>query len=245
MKLFKVASYDEMSKVAASHVFEVIKKSANCVLGLATGSSPVGLYRELISQTNHAGLSFRNVVTFNLDEYFGLDANDSQSYAHFMNEHLFHHVDIQKNNIYIPNGKAENHEQECKRYDSLLSAFGGVDIQILGIGRNGHIGFNEPGAFFEPNTHVVTLDHKTIEDNARFFEDKEKVPKTAISMGVRNILSAKKIILLAYGVEKAEALYKMFSGPITPSLPASILQVHPNVEVICDEAAASLLGNYF
>lgn len=244
MKIFKVESYEALSEVAASHVFDVMKKSANAVLGLATGSSPIGLYKALIAQTKAADISWRNIVTFNLDEYVGLDAADTQSYAHFMNQYLFNHVDIDRSNIYIPNGKAEDLAEECKRYEALLASFGGVDIQILGIGRNGHIGFNEPGPHFEPHTHVVELDHKTIEDNARFFENKDKVPKTAVSMGAKSILTAKKIILLAYGIEKAEALYKMFSGPITPDLPASILQVHPNVEVICDEAAASLLGDY-
>lgn len=245
MKIYKVASYEQMSQEAAKHILKVMTEKPNALLGLATGSTPVGMYQALIRETRATGFSWQHIVTYNLDEYVGLDALDEQSYAHFMNVNLFDHVSIDQAHVHIPNGKAEDLEAECRAYEASLKTAGGVDIQVLGIGRNGHIGFNEPNDAFEPYTHVVHLDEKTIEDNARFFESKEKVPKTAISMGVESILSAKKIILLACGKEKAQALYDMLYGPITPQLPASILQKHGDVEVICDEAAASLLKGPF
>ena len=241
MKIIKVKHYDAMSETAAAYLLKVIKEEKACALGLATGSTPIGMYKVLVNETKAENLSWENVETYNLDEYMGLDASSHQSYAHYMAFHLFDHVNVPKENIHIPNGKAMDHQAECLAYEARIEATGGVDIQVLGIGRNGHIGFNEPNTFFEARTHVVDLDEKTIQDNARFFADVSEVPRKAISMGIKTILSAKQILLLASGKEKAEALYDMIHGPITPVLPASILQLHPNVVVICDEAAAEKL----
>ena len=243
MKVIKVDDYQALSLTGAKLILNQIKENENCILGLATGSTPVGIYRTLVEQYEAQEISFSNVTSFNLDEYIGLDINQTQSYASFMHEHLFKHIDIAHDAVHIPSGKAENMEEECRRYEEAIKAAGGIDIQILGIGRNGHIGFNEPNIQFASMTHIVNLDEKTIADNARFFEKPEDVPRTAISMGIKTIMSAKKIVLLASGKEKAQALYGMIHGKITPELPASVLQLHNDVTIVCDRDAAILLGD--
>jgi len=228
-----------MSRKAAHLFVGQILQKPDSVLGLATGSTPVGLYKELIKFYNEGMIDFRNVIAFNLDEYLGLQPDHTQSYAKFMKDNLFEHINLDSGNYHIPSGTATDFEAECDRYESLIAQAGGIDLQILGIGRNGHIGFNEPDIKFEAITHVVELDDQTISDNARFFDNIEAVPKKAISMGIKTIMQSRGIILLASGHEKAEAVAGMVSGKITPELPASVLQLHPNVTIIVDEAAAS------
>lgn len=211
------------------------------VLGLATGSTPLGTYRELVRMFREGIVDFAEVVTFNLDEYVGLEAADEQSYSRYMRENLFDHVNLKPGNTHIPDGTAADIGQECRDYETRIKRAGGLDLQLLGIGANGHIGFNEPGPAFEPFTHMVDLDAKTISDNARFFPSIEAVPRQAISMGVRTIMQAKRVVLLANGEGKQQAVRGMVSGKITPELPASILQLHSDAIVIVDEEAARLL----
>ncbi len=239
MNIIKVKDYSEMSKKAAHLFVGQILQNPNSVLGLATGSTPVGFYKELVRFYNEGMIDFENVTSFNLDEYLNIDPDHEQSYARFMKENLFRYINIKEGNHYIPSGMASDHEAECLRYEELIANAGGIDLQILGIGRNGHIGFNEPDIKFEAVTHVVQLDEQTISDNARFFNHIDDVPKTAISMGIKTIMQSRGIILLASGREKADAVAGMVNGKITPELPASVLQLHPNVTVIVDEAAAS------
>ena len=239
MNIIVVKNYNEMSRKAAHLFVGQILQKPDSVLGLATGSTPVGLYKELIKFYNEGMIDFRNVIAFNLDEYLGLQPDHTQSYAKFMKDNLFEHINLDSGNYHIPSGTATDFEAECDRYESLIAQAGGIDLQILGIGRNGHIGFNEPDIKFEAITHVVELDDQTISDNARFFDNIEAVPKKAISMGIKTIMQSRGIILLASGHEKAEAVAGMVSGKITPELPASVLQLHPNVTIIVDEAAAS------
>jgi len=239
VNIIVVKNYNEMSRKAAHLFVGQILQKPDSVLGLATGSTPVGLYKELIKFYNEGMIDFRNVIAFNLDEYLGLQPDHTQSYAKFMKDNLFEHINLDSGNYHIPSGTATDFEAECDRYESLIAQAGGIDLQILGIGRNGHIGFNEPDIKFEAITHVVELDDQTISDNARFFDNIEAVPKKAISMGIKTIMQSRGIILLASGHEKAEAVAGMVSGKITPELPASVLQLHPNVTIIVDEAAAS------
>jgi glucosamine-6-phosphate deaminase len=241
MHLEIVKDYETLSKRAAYILASQIILKPASVLGLATGSTPVGTYRELVKIYNEGLISFSRVITINLDEYYGLDKDDEQSYHYFMREHLFNHVDIKDENINIPDGKAVDVEAECRRYENIIEAVGGIDLQLLGIGQNGHIGFNEPGEHFEALTHLVDLTENTIKANARFFSSPEEVPTQAISMGIKSIMGAKKILLLASGEKKAGAVYKMLKGKITPQVPASVLQMHPDVVVLVDEGAASLL----
>lgn len=216
--------------------------SGPATLGLATGGTPVGMYQELVRRYQTGEISFRNVRTFNLDEYVGLPADHPQSYRSFMRTHLFDHVDVDAENTYIPDGMASDPEAEARRYDRLLTEYGPIDAQVLGIGTNGHIGFNEPGTPFESRTHVIELAQATRESNARFFDSIDEVPRYAITVGIANILEAKAILLLARGANKAEALRRAFTEAPTPSVPASALQRHPNVTVIADrEAAEGLL----
>ncbi|MDR5659833.1 glucosamine-6-phosphate deaminase [Serpentinicella sp. ANB-PHB4] len=241
MQIEIVKDYEALSKKAANIIASQIVLKPQGVIGLATGSTPVGTYKELIRMNKEGLISFSNITSFNLDEYYGLGADDDQSYHYFMNENLFNAIDIKKENIHIPNGKASDVGAECTRYENRIKEAGGIDLQLLGIGQNGHIGFNEPNENFEPLTHLVNLDSDTIKANARFFDSIEEVPTQAISMGVKTILSSRKILLLASGENKAEAMYKMIKGKVTPKLPASALQLHHDVVVIMDEAAASLL----
>ena len=232
MNFIKVNTYEELSSRAAAIICGQVALKPKCVLGLATGSSPLGTY-EKIAEKNRAGeIDFSKVKTINLDEYVGLSGDHEQSYRYFMNNNLFKHINIDINNTYVPNGCATDIEAECKAYDSLIEDLGGIDLQLLGIGYDGHIGFNEPDTYFEKATHMVTLDSSTIEANSRFFASRNDVPVTAITMGMGGIMSAKRVLLIANGKGKRDIIEKAFFGPITPALPASILQLHPNLTVI-------------
>ncbi len=232
MEIIKVETYEALSEKAAEVVIKQILQKPNSVLGLATGSTPIGLYEHLIEQYKQGEISFQDVVTFNLDEYVGLDRDHDQSYYYFMQENLFKHVDMNDENINIPNGVADNLLEECERYEAKLKSHGPVDLQILGLGVNGHIGFNEPGTSFDSRTQIVQLDETTREANKRFFNSIDEVPTEAVTMGIESIMEAKEILLLAFGESKKEALDRLFSKEITEDFPASILNKHPRVTVI-------------
>lgn len=240
MKVIVTKNYDEMSEKAFEIVKEVVVNNKNAVLGLATGSTPLGLYAEMIKDHKENGTSYKDVKTLNLDEYAGLGITSDQSYVYFMRENLFKHIDIDLNNTHIENGKAVNRELECENYNKLIEELP-RDFQILGIGSNGHIAFNEPGTAFDSETHIVDLTESTIKDNSRLFERIEDVPRQAFTMGLKNIMHAKKIVVLASGANKAKAVYGMLKGPVTEALPASVLQLHPDCILIVDEAAYSLM----
>lgn len=233
MKIIRTKTYEEMSHEAAKILAAQIVLKPNAVLGLATGSSPIGLYDQLIEWNKQGELDFSQIRSINLDEYCGLDGTNDQSYRYFMDTHLFDHVNIDKQNTNVPNGKAADYAAEGARYDALIEQMGGIDIQLLGIGPDGHIGFNEPDEFFTKETHVVDLDPSTIEANARFFASADDVPRQAVTMGMGGIMGAKKILLIASGASKKEILEKALFGPITPEVPASLLQLHPDVTVVC------------
>ena len=243
MNLRVVNSYEELSKVAASELSKVIKEKPNAILGLATGGSPIGMYKELIKMYEKKELDFSKVTTVNLDEYIGLNPEHSQSYRYFMNDNLFNHININIANTFVPNGLAKDLEVECKEYDKRIIELGGIDIQLLGVGDNGHIASNEPDEQLSAGTHVISLTENTIEANARFFDNINDVPRKAITMGVGGIMKAKKIILIASGASKAEAIKGLFSGKITTENPASMLQMHRDVTVIVDKEAAKLIEN--
>lgn len=234
MQFIKVENYEQLSEKAAKIIADVVIGKPDCVLGLATGSSPIGTYKKLIEWNKEGKIDFAKTMTINLDEYEGLDGEHDQSYRYFMNNNLLNHINIDKENTFVPNGKAEDIDAECKAYDERIAKVG-IDIQLLGIGLDGHIGFNEPDEFFTKETHKVVLDESTIVANARFFESIDDVPKTAITMGMGGIMSAKKVLLIANGQNKKEILEKAFFGPITPKVPASILQLHNDVTVIYSE----------
>lgn len=235
MKIWHEKNYDAMSDRAAELLAaQVILKPA-CVLGLATGSSPVGMYRRLAEQYRQGLLDFSAVTTVNLDEYCGLSPEDPQSYRHFMEENLFRHINIRRENTFVPDGLNPDREAVCSAYDARIAALGGVDLQVLGIGNNGHIGFNEPDDHFTVGTHVVALKESTIQANARFFENIAQVPTHAVTMGMGAILQAKRILLLA-GAEKAAIVRQALEGPVTPQVPASLLQLHPDVTVVQADA---------
>ena len=241
MRIIETKDYNDMSKKAANILSAQVIMKPDCVLGLATGSTPIGTYEKLVEWYEKGDLDFSQVTSVNLDEYKGLDRKNDQSYYYFMHEHLFNHVNIKEENTNVPDGTQPDGEKECARYEELIRSLGGVDLQLLGLGHNGHIGFNEPGTPFDSQTHLVELDQSTIEANARFFDKIEDVPTQAISMGIKNILDAKSIILFAYGESKAEAIAGTVSGPVTENLPASSLQNHPDVTIIADAEALSLL----
>ncbi len=241
MRIVIANDYEDMSARAARIVAGQIYLKPNSVLGLATGSTPLSMYKELIRVHNEVGLDFSEIITFNLDEYLGLSKEDEQSYNYYMYHHFFKHINIKKESIHIPNGIMQNVEQECKEYEQNIQRMGGIDLQVLGIGNNGHIGFNEPDIKFEATTHKVKLDDETIQANARFFATIEEVPRFAISMGIKTIMHAKKVLLLVSGTNKAEVIYHALYGGITPELPASILQLHQDVTVIVEKSAAYLL----
>lgn len=242
MKLIIEKDYENISKRAANEILKIVNKKERSILGLATGSSPVGLYEELIKLNEEKKIDFSKVTTINLDEYIGISNNHPQSYRYFMNDTLFNHINIDKNNTYVPNGNAEDMEAECVGYDKNIRDLGGIDLQLLGIGGNGHIAFNEPDGELVVGTHVTGLTESTIEANSRFFDSIDEVPKKAITMGLGEIMKAKSIILIASGKGKAEAIAKLFSGKITTKSPATLLAVHNDVTVIIDEQAASLLN---
>ncbi|NEZ48030.1 glucosamine-6-phosphate deaminase [Clostridium niameyense] len=241
MKIIVVDNYDEMSKKGADIIASQVILKSNSILGLATGDTPLGIYERLIDMHKKGDVDFSEVRTFNLDEYYKLKEEDPQSYHYFMDNNLFNHINIKRENINIPNGNAEDIEKECANYDNKIYEFGGIDVQILGIGVNGHIGFNEPDSKFEAKTHLVKLKEKTIESNSRLFNSIDEVPTKAVSMGMKTIMQSKKIVLLASGKVKAEAILKAVKGDISPEVPASILQLHNDVTVIIDKEAASLL----
>ena len=242
MKIIRANDYADMSRKAANILSAQIILKPDCVLGLATGSSPVGTYKELIAKYEAGDLDFSQVRTVNLDEYVGLTKDHDQSYAYFMRANLFDHVNIDQNNCNIPNGMNPDAEAECARYDAVIDAFGGADLQLLGLGPNGHIGFNEPGEAFELETHCVDLTSATIEANKRFFDGNEDlVPKQAYTMGIKTIMQARKVLVVANGLAKAKAVKAVVSGPVTPECPGSILQMHPDCILVADEEALSLL----
>jgi len=241
MRVIISKNYEEMGKKAAEIVAERLRKKPDLVLGLATGSTPVGMYKELIRMHKEGNLDFSKVKTFNLDEYCGLSPDHPQSYHYFMWENLFNHININPANVYIPSGDIENVEAFCKWYEEKIKEAGGIDLQVLGIGRDGHIGFNEPGSSLTSRTRIKTLTEETVEDNARFFERKEDVPRYAVSMGLGTIMEAKECLLLANGANKAEAIQKAIEGPVSASITASLLQFHPRAIFILDEEASKNL----
>ena len=241
MRIIRTANYEDMSRQAANIIAAQITLKPDSILGLATGSSPEGTYAQLVDRCRRGDLDFSSVTTVNLDEYVGLSTSHDQSYRYFMNYHLFDHVNIEKERTFLPNGMADNIEAECQRYDAMLAKMGGVDLQLLGIGHNGHVAFNEPADFFDPNTHKVQLTDRTIEANSRFFGSKDAVPKYAVTMGIGGIMSAKALLLVVSGKDKAESLKAALTGPVTPKVPASIIQFHPNVTVVADEEALSFM----
>ncbi len=235
MRFITADTYEKMSRDAANIISAQVIIKPDSVLGLATGSSPVGTYRQLIEWYNKGDIDFSETISVNLDEYVGLDGSNEQSYRKFMNVNFFDHINIDKNNTYVPNGCAADLEKECEEYDARIEKLGGIDLQLLGIGLDGHIGFNEPDDVFVKNTHVVELDASTIKANARFFKSEDEVPRRAVTMGLVSIMQAKKILLIANGAAKKEILHKAFFGPITPRIPASILQLHPDITVVYSE----------
>lgn len=240
MKIIKVRNYEQMSREACEVVHRVVKNDPKAVLGLATGSTPLGLYAAMAEDHRKNGTSYANCRAVNLDEYVGLDAADEQSYAYFMRKNLFDHIDIKPENTHIPNGKAADKDAECARYNALLSEFR-QDIQVLGIGSNGHIAFNEPATPTDSVTHIVDLAESTIKDNSRMFDSIDDVPRQAFTMGISNIMNAKRILILASGESKAWAVKKLVLGDITDDVPASILRCHADCLLICDEAAGKYI----
>ena len=239
MKIYKTKNYEEMSKKAAHIIASQVILNPDCVLGLATGSTPVGTYKNLIEWYNNGDLDFSQITSCNLDEYRGLSGEHDQSYRYFMNHNLFDHVNIRKECTYVPDGLEEDSDKAARDYDQIIADQGGIDLQLLGLGHNGHIGFNEPADEFPKGTHVVDLTESTIQANKRVFASEADVPRQAYTMGIGTIMSAKKILVVVSGEDKAEILNKVINGPITPQVPASILQLHPDVTIVADEAALS------
>ncbi len=237
MRIYECADYSAMSRQAANIISAQVILEPQCVLGLATGSTPIGTYEQLVEWYKKGDLSFAGVRSVNLDEYRGLSAEHDQSYRYFMQTHLFDHVDIRRENTNVPNGMAEDPAAECARYDQIIRDLGGIDLQLLGMGHNGHIGFNEPTDYFPPGTHLVDLTQSTIEANKRFFASEADVPRQALTMGVGSIMSAKSVLVVVSGADKAAIVRSAFCGPITPQVPASILQLHPHVTLVGDRAA--------
>ena len=237
MKIIVCENYAEISARSAELTADLVKAKPDCVLGLATGSTPVGMYKELIAKNTAGEISFKDVTTYNLDEYYPIEPTHEQSYRYFMNVNLFDHIDIDKAKTFVPNGLTENPEEEGAAYDAAIEAAGGVDLQVLGIGQNGHIAFNEPDDALIAGTHITSLTDDTIEANSRFFASKEDVPTRAFTMGIGSIMKAKKIILLANGANKHAAIAQMLDDKITTQCPATILKAHPDVYLFCDKAA--------
>ena len=240
MRIVRAKDYEDMSRKAGNIIAAQVVAKPDCVLGLATGSTPIGAYKRLVEGYEAGDLDFSQVKTYNLDEYRGLPGTHDQSYRYFMNVNLFDHVNIDKANTHVPDGLAEDYEAACAEYDAAVAAAGGQDLQLLGIGNNGHIGFNEPGDAFVKATHCVDLTESTIQANSRLFDSIDDVPRQAYTMGIGTIMAAKMVLVMANGEVKAQAVHDMIYGPITPSCQASILQLHPNVVVVADEAALSL-----
>ncbi len=241
MQVYKARDYQDMSRKAANIISAQVIMKPNCVLGLATGSTPVGTYRQLIEWYNKNDLDFAQVTTVNLDEYKGLPPQNPQSYRYFMQENFFNHINISPENTYLPDGMQADAAKACREYNEIIRKLGGIDLQLLGLGHNGHIGFNEPGAAFEKETHCVNLTPSTIAANRRFFENENDMPRQAFTMGIKSIMQARKILVVVSGEEKAEIVRQAFLGPVTPQVPASILQMHNDVTLVGDAAALSLL----
>ena len=239
MKIYKAADYNEMSRKAANIIASQVIMKPDCVLGLATGSTPIGTYERLVELYEEGDLDFSDVKTVNLDEYKGLPRTNDQSYYYFMHDNLFDKVNIDPANTNLPDGMEPDSDQECARYEDLIRSLGGVDLQLLGLGHNGHIGFNEPADAFDKETHCVDLQESTIEANKRFFASADEVPKQAYTMGIGTIMRAKKILIVVSGEDKADIVAKAFFGPVTPAVPASILQMHGDVTLVADAAALS------
>ncbi|MCH4193221.1 MAG: glucosamine-6-phosphate deaminase [Butyrivibrio sp.] len=241
MRIIKAKDYNAMSRMAANIISAQIIMNSKCVLGLATGSTPLGIYQQLIEWYTKGDLDFSEVTTINLDEYRGLGPDNDQSYRYFMNTNLFDHVNIRKEYTYVPNGLEPDRDKACSSYNERIRACGGIDLQLLGLGNNGHIGFNEPEDAFEKETHCVKLSESTILANARFFDNQAEVPREAYTMGIKSIMQARKIVVVVSGEGKAEIVKKAFTGPVTPMVPASVLQLHNDVTLVGDEPALSLL----
>ena len=241
MKIIKAKDYKDMSRKAANIISAQIIMKPNCVLGLATGSTPIGTYDQLVEWYNKGDLDFSEVTTVNLDEYKGLTRENDQSYYYFMNDKLFSRVNVNKERTFLPDGMEPDSDKACRDYNEIIASVGGVDLQLLGLGHNGHIGFNEPGTTFEAETHCVDLTESTIKANQRFFASMDEVPKQAYTMGIKTIMQAKKILIVISGEDKAEIVKEAFFGPITPKVQASVLQLHTDVIVVADEAALSLV----
>ena len=240
VKIIRARDYEDMSRKAANIIAAQVILNPTCTLGLATGSSPIGTYKNLVESYESGDLDFSQVTSYNLDEYRGIARTNDQSYYYFMHENLFDHVNINQEATHVPNGENPNEQEECQSYEEQIRAIGGVDLQLLGLGHNGHIGFNEPADSFAPVTHCVDLTQSTIEANKRFFASAMDVPRQAYTMGIGTIMLAKRILLVVSGEDKAKAVYDSFFGPITPAVPASVLQLHSNVTVVADEDALSL-----
>lgn len=241
MRIYETADYQAMSRCAANLISAQVILNPRSVLGLATGSTPVGIYSQLIEWCRRGDLSFAEVQTVNLDEYKGLSPEHPQSYRRFMQQNFFDHIDVAPNRTHVPDGLAKDAAKECARYEALIASLGGVDLQLLGLGHNGHIGFNEPADSFAAETHLVDLTESTIQANTRFFESSDAVPRQAFTMGIKTILRAKKILLAVSGADKAEAVFRSFAGPVKPEVPCSILQFHPDVTLVGDSAALAKL----
>ncbi|HET7658642.1 MAG TPA: glucosamine-6-phosphate deaminase [Bacillales bacterium] len=241
MKVIGADNYEHMSRLAAAIIFQRVHTHPSSVLGLATGSTPEGTYQQLIQNHREYGTSYKQVTTINLDEYIGLPSGHPNSFRQFMNERLFSKLDLRSEQTHLPDGTASDLDKECKRYDILIEHKGGIDLQLLGIGKNGHIGFNEPGTSFRSRTHIVTLTESTRKANARFFESLSEVPERAITMGIQTILQSKKILLLASGASKAEAIGRLLEGKVSEDFPASALNLHDDVTLIADREALSLV----
>lgn len=239
MKIIKAKDYDEMSRKAANLIAAQIYVKPNCVLGLATGSTPIGTYKELVAKYELGDLDFSEVTTVNLDEYKGITKENDQSYYYFMNDNLFSHVNINKERTFLPDGTEPDSDKACNAYNEIIHSVGGQDLQLLGLGHNGHIGFNEPAADFPLETHCVDLTESTIKANQRFFASYDDVPKQAYTMGIKTIMQAKKVLVVVSGEDKADIVQKAFFGPVTPEVPASVLQLHPDCTVVADAAALS------
>jgi glucosamine-6-phosphate deaminase len=241
MRIIEAKDYEDMSKKAACIIAAQMTMKPDSVLGLATGSTPIGTYDKLVEKYENGELDFSEVSTVNLDEYRGLQQDNDQSYYYFMHKHLFDRVNIDKKRTNVPDGMEPDAKKECQRYEALIESYDGVDLQLLGLGHNGHIGFNEPSDKFEQMTHCVDLSARTIEANQRFFDSAEDVPKQAYTMGIGTIMRAKKILLVVSGKDKAEIVAEAFKGDVTPEVPASILQMHPDVTIVADKDALSML----
>ncbi|MDR3240242.1 MAG: glucosamine-6-phosphate deaminase [Clostridiales bacterium] len=240
MRIYRAKDFSDMSRKAANILSAQVILNPQCILGLATGASPIGVYQQLIEWYQKGDIDFSEVKTMNLDEYRGLAAGNKHSYRYFMNQYFFGEINIHPENTYMPNGLEMDAEKECRRYEDLIYRLGGIDMQLLGLGHNGHIGFNEPGAAFEADTHGVALSPSTREANRRFF-DGEEAPREAYTMGIKTIMRARRIVVIVSGESKAEIVQKAFLGPITPEVPGSVLQLHNNVTLVGDEAALRLI----